>query len=285
MPVAQSVQNLEVRPRTYTMADTKGEGDRSTQRDAVEVQSINGTTFRVDVTIRYRIDAEGGPEFVEEWNTVDQAEQRLIRPTVMSQVRDTGSSIQSSVIFTQEGRRELENAAREALKERFSDEPLVLEAVLIRNVHIPDSYQKSLNQKEIAKQKVEREEFRVQQERKKAQQQIIAAQADAQKRLIRANASARSNYIVGHSLTRDVLVYEYIQNLVLLIAVLIVGLVTCGYYQYLIRKEEHQQERRMQREERDYEFLMRELETDSQPGDGLQDQAENGTGERDQTEK
>lgn len=209
LPVAQSVQNVEVRPRTYTMADTRGEGDKARQ-DAIEVQSVNGTTFRVDVTVRYRVDGGQAPGFVEQWNEIGQAERRLIRPTVRSQVRDTGSAIASSTLFTRTGRQEMERAAREALNERFENEPLVLEAIQIRNVHIPEDYQQSLNEKEIAKQRVQREEFRVQRERRKAQKQIVAAEADARERLIRANATARSNYIIARSLNRNVLVHEYI---------------------------------------------------------------------------
>jgi regulator of protease activity HflC (stomatin/prohibitin superfamily) len=213
LPVAQTVQNVEIRPRTYTMADQQGEGNEPSRADAIGVQSVNGTTFRVDVTIRYRVDASAAAEFVEQWNTVRQAEQRLIRPTVRSQVRDTGGAIQSSVIFTREGRQQLQSAAREALNERFEEEPLVLEAVQIRNVHIPESYQEALNQKEIAKQQVQREQFRVQQQRAQAQRQIIRAEAAARQRLIRANATARSNFVVAQSLNREVLIYQYIQAL------------------------------------------------------------------------
>lgn len=212
LPVAQSVQNVEVRPRTYTMADTKGEGNKA-RRDAIEVQSINGTTFRVDVTVRYRVDGAEASGFVEEWNELGQAERRLIRPTVRSQVRDTGSAIKSSALFTRTGRQEMERAAREALNQRFEEEPLVLEAIQIRNVHIPEAYQQSLNEKEIAKQRVQREEFRVQRERRKAEKQIVAAEADARERLIRANATARSNYVVAQSLNQEVLVHEYIDAL------------------------------------------------------------------------
>jgi len=213
LPVAQSVQNVEIRPRTYTMADQQGEGNEPSRADAVGVQSINGTTFRVDVTVRYRIQADSAAQFVEEWNTVNQVEQRLIRPTVRSEVRDTGGAIQSSVIFTREGRQELQAAAREALNERFQEEPLELEAVQIRNVQIPQSYQQSLNEKEIAKQEVQREQFRVQQQRAQAQREIISAEAAARQRLIRANATARSNFIVAQSLNSDVLIYQYIQAL------------------------------------------------------------------------
>jgi regulator of protease activity HflC (stomatin/prohibitin superfamily) len=213
MPIQQSVQDIEVRPRTYTMVDAQGEGNQENRRDAIEVQSINGTTFRVDVAVQYSIEAENASTFVEEWNNVNQVERRLIRQTVRSSIRDVGGSIQSSNIFTSSGREQLESAATESLRQRFSDEPLVLENVYIRNVAIPDAYQESLNQKEIAKQEVQREQQRVRQQELQAQRQLIRARANAQERLIGANATARSNYIVSQSLNSEVLAYLYTQSL------------------------------------------------------------------------
>src|SRR6056297_939965 len=119
MPIQQSVQNVEVRPRTYTMVDSKGEGNKANKQDAIEVQSINGTTFRVDVAVQYSVEAENASRFVEEWNNVGQVERRLIRQTVRSAIRDVGGSIQSSNIFTSGGRQQLERAATRSLQRRF----------------------------------------------------------------------------------------------------------------------------------------------------------------------
>ena len=213
MPVQQSVQDVEVRPRTYTMVDSKGEGNKANKQDAIEVQSINGTTFRVDVAVQYNIEAENASTFVEEWNDVEQVEQRLIRQTVRSSVRDVGGSIQSSNIFTSSGRQQLKRAATESLRKRVADEPIVLQDVYIRNVAIPDAYQNSLNQKEIAKQEVQREQQKVRQQELQAQRQIIRARANARERLIKANATARSNYIVSQSLSSEVLAYLYTESL------------------------------------------------------------------------
>ena len=137
-PVAQGVQSVEIRPRTYTMSATQGEGNRR-QGDAVTVQTVNGTTVDIDVTVRYRIAAESADTFVVEWNDVEQMEQRLIRPTIRSELRDEAAQVRTSNIYTSRGRELLAQAAREALSAEFDDEPVVLEAVQVRNVDLPDS--------------------------------------------------------------------------------------------------------------------------------------------------
>lgn len=179
LPVRDGVQNVEVRPRTYTMSAVAGEGDNADRNDAVKVTAINGTEHDVDITVRYRVDEDRAARFVTQWNTVDQVEERLIRPTVRSRLRDEAAAIQTSQIYTREGRDRLEEAATQALKSAVEDEAIVLEAVQIRDVTLPSDYAQSLREKERAKVQVEEEENRIEVERKKAEQERIQAQADA----------------------------------------------------------------------------------------------------------
>lgn len=179
IPIMQGIQNVETRPRTYTMSDASGEGQKSTKQDAVVVQTVNGTTVRVDVTVRYRVDHTNADEFVSEWNNVDQMEQRLIRPTVRSELRDEAAAIQTSEIYTTNGREALASAAKEALESEFKDEPILLEVVQVRDVDLPQKIDAALDAKEVAKQRVQVEQERIQQERAKAEQKRIQAQADA----------------------------------------------------------------------------------------------------------
>lgn len=194
-PVGHSVKDVEVRPRAFTMADTQGEGDKPQRQDAVVVTTVNGTTVRVDVTVRYRVEKDSVPRFVSQWNNVDQAEERLIRPTVRDQLRDEAAAIPTNEIYTSDGRQRLANAARQALSSEFSDEAMVLEAVQIRDVDLPKSYDEALNEKEIAKQRVQAEKNRLEQEKIRAEQKRVQAEAQADVVEIRGE-SLRENPIV-----------------------------------------------------------------------------------------
>jgi regulator of protease activity HflC (stomatin/prohibitin superfamily) len=195
VPVKDSVQDVEIRPRTYTMANTQGEGDRPSRADAVTVQTINGTTVEIDITVRYRVQQAGPSTFVTEWRTVGQAEQRLIRPSIRSRLRDEAAGIQTSEIYTSSGRERLGSAAQEKLESAFESEALVLEEVQVRDVDLPGSYDEALNEKEIAKQRVQKKQFEIQQARKEKERQEIRAEADARVIEIRGRA-LRENPIV-----------------------------------------------------------------------------------------
>lgn len=193
-PIQDGVQHVEVRPRTYTMSDTEKEGKKG-REDAVVVQTVNGTTVRVDVTVRYRVNASRADRFVEEWNTVAQLERRLIRPTVRSDLRDEAAAIPTTEIYTARGRERLADVATAALNREFGDEPVTLEAVQVREVDLPPEYDKALDEKEIAKQRVAKERYRVQQERQKKKQRIINAEGKAESIRVRAKAY-RDNPII-----------------------------------------------------------------------------------------
>lgn len=194
IPVAQDVQAVETRPRTYTMSQTQGEGSKS-EADAITVKTVNGTSVKVDVTVRYRIKADEADQFVSDWNNEDQMEDRLIRPTIRSDLRDEASDIQTSDIYTQEGREALTDTAQASLNEEFEGEPIVLEEVQVRNIDLPDSIDKRLDEKEEAKQQVQIENEKIKQEKAKAEQRIVRAEADAEETRITGEA-LRENPIV-----------------------------------------------------------------------------------------
>jgi regulator of protease activity HflC (stomatin/prohibitin superfamily) len=179
------------------MSATEGEGDKS-RADAITVKTVNGSSVDVDVTIRYRINPSQADTFVEDWNREQQMEERLIRPTIRTVLRDEASSLQttgSDAIYTQTGRAALEEAALGALREEFEDEPITLEAVQIRNIDLPDQIDQTLDQKEQAKQQVEVEKEKVRQEQARAEQKIVQAEADAEAIEIRGEA-LRENQVV-----------------------------------------------------------------------------------------
>jgi len=172
------------------MSNTQGEGQKD-RADAIPVKTVNGSSVDVSVTIRYRINEDEADTFVEVWNNEPTLEEKLIRPTLKTVLRDEASGLETTgddAIYTQEGRESLEETATEALEEKFSDEPVILEEVQIRDTVLPSGVQDKLNQKEEAKQQVQVELAQVQQQEAKAQQKIVRAEADAEAINIRGEA-------------------------------------------------------------------------------------------------
>lgn len=211
VPVMQSVQAVETRPRTYTMTNNQGEGSKN-DADAITVKTINGASVDVDVTVRYRIKEKQADKFVQDWNNEQQMEKRLIRPTIRSDLRDEASDIQTTGskegIYTRNAREDLSETARKSLRERFKDEPIILEEVQIRNIDLPDKIDDTLEEKETAKQQIEVEQQRIQQEEAKKKQRIVQAEADAEEVEIAAEADANATRIRGEALEENPIVLD-----------------------------------------------------------------------------
>lgn len=197
IPIMQTVQNVETRPRTYTMTNTEGEGARQ-DTDAVTVKTVNGSSVDVSITVRYTINDKEADTFVSRWSAEKQMEKRLIRPTVKNNLQDEGSSLQTTgdnAIYTDAGREALQATVREALKKEFENQPITLEAVQIRAIDLPKKIDQTLDEKEQAKQQVQVEKEKVKQEKARAKQKIVQARADANATRIRGEA-LRDNAIV-----------------------------------------------------------------------------------------
>ena len=200
-PFAENVVKLSVRPQSYTMSATEGEGEKK-GNDAVEVLTQNGVEVEVDITVRYRLNQDQAVKFYQQWRSLSQVEQRLIRPTVRAQLRTRGGAIPTSEIYTASGQEKLRASVTKVLNEELNGEALVLEEVQIRRIHLPDEYQKAVNEKEIRKQEVQKKQYAIEESKKEAERKRIEAEGDAD-----------ANRIRSQSLTERVLVQNYIEAL------------------------------------------------------------------------
>lgn len=203
----KSVQEVECRQRTYTMSDSEGEGDR-VRADAVVVDSVNGTSHRVDVSIRYSINCENADRFVKRWNDPEQMEERLIRPDVRSDLRDEGASISTLDIFRSEGRERLSETTERTVSENFADEPVTVEAVKVREVTVPDEVRRSLEQRQQAKVEIQTRENEIEVERREAERKRVEAAADADVKEINAEADAEVIRIRSEALRENPIILQ-----------------------------------------------------------------------------
>ena len=187
-PLYYGAETIPTRPQVYTM-DADPEEGAVERQDAVEIITSDGQTMHMDVTVRYRIEAENAVTFYREYRTIDQAQERLMRPTTRSVMRDEASDMSARQAITRDGRIALTEEVENALHQNFEGTGLTLEAVQIRDVHLDEDFQRSLERVEIQ----EAESERV----------VIEAQADAQAEIERAEGQAEAYEIRGEALREN----------------------------------------------------------------------------------
>lgn len=193
---------------------------RSQQQDErLEVLAANGLKIALDTSIRYHVrpdevvplDKELGNDFYSV----------LLRPTLSSQARRVVGRYQPEEIYSTQ-REQIEKQIFEGVSTAIKGRHIDLEAVLIRNVQLPDSIQAAINDKLQAEQAALKMQFVIAQQQADVQREKIAADGAAEAEHIKAQSQADAKRLDGQAtadyqkalkqnLNEDVLRYYQIQ--------------------------------------------------------------------------
>lgn len=195
VPGLQQVIFYDARVKEVTLsAPHEGENRADT---SIRARSKEGLEIGVDVTVQYRIlkeraaklHQEVGPGYLE----------TLIVPQVRSKVRDAvGQYNAAELISTQ--RTALETSVVEGLEETLRRYHIELVSVLLREVRIPESVAKVIEEKQTAEQQVQIEINRRKQAEIAAQRRVIEAQGERDAAILRAEGEARAIELRGRAL-------------------------------------------------------------------------------------
>jgi len=166
---------------------------RSQEREErLDVLAANGLRIELDASIRYHIvpkdavalDRELGVHYYEV----------LVGPTLRSQSRRVVGRYQPEEIYSTQ-RELIERQIREGVEKAIEGRHIVLEAVLIRNVTLPETIQQAINDKLQAEQQALKMKFVLEQAAAQADKQMIEQKAEADRARIAAQSNAETSKI------------------------------------------------------------------------------------------
>jgi regulator of protease activity HflC (stomatin/prohibitin superfamily) len=181
--------------------------------DSIKVQSQEGQQLNLDVVIQYRVKSAEVTALYMDWGgaTITVVEDRIVRQYTRSQVPAITAQYKWEEI-TSGKRLEISDLIRDSLRDEFSRHHLELVSFGIREVHLPGSLQKALNNKIQAQQEAEQQKYQLDQARVKADQARVEAEGEANAMRIRAEAEADSNKVLAGSLTADLIRYQQLKR-------------------------------------------------------------------------
>lgn len=159
--------------------------------EKMDVLSKNGLNIEVELTYRFKPNAERighlhnniGKDYVE----------RIIKPEIRSATREViGQYLPEELYSTK--REAIQVEIFEKTKSNIAKKDLVLDAVLIRSVQLPEKLKTAIEMKLEEEQQSFQYEFKLEKERKEAERKIIEAEAKAE-----------ANRILSASLTDKIL--------------------------------------------------------------------------------
>jgi regulator of protease activity HflC (stomatin/prohibitin superfamily) len=172
--------------------------------EMLNVIAVNGLAIQLDASVRYRIlpyevvamQKEIGPEYYH----------KIIEPVLRSEARRVLGQYTPEEIYSTK-RDAIEREIRTGVQAKITGFHVALDAILIRNVALPDAIRTAIDGKLAREQKVLEERYIG-----------MVKKAEAEQRAIEAKGIADYNNIVAASLSPTILEYERIRQLLQLAA-------------------------------------------------------------------
>ena len=194
-PLAEVIK-YDITTQNYTMSAVADEGEKNGD-DAIKVLSADGLEVSIDLTVLYKVNPTDAPRIHREVGVFYT--DKLVRPLARTRIRDNAVYYDAIALFSTK-RDEFQNRIQRSIEADFAKRGIVLEQLLVRNINLPSSVKKKIEDKINAEQESQKMQFVLSKERQEAERKRVEAQgiADYQK-------------ILQEGLTERQLAYERIK--------------------------------------------------------------------------
>ncbi len=199
--------------------------------EKVQVPSQDKLKTSMDISVTFRLDGSRTPEILQETGMLRDVVSKHVTPKVRSLLREAGKTVkQSQDFYLDSVQQDLQIYMEEGLKSYLEPKGVIVEAVLFRDITLPQVVTTAVIQTKERQEQLEREkaqlkivEQQAQQQVKKAEAKEMAAianasakrtQADAEAYRIskEAEAQAKANEQLAKSVTPELIRYNAIQK-------------------------------------------------------------------------
>ena len=222
IPYAESVTIYKISKQTYTMSISSAEGQVAGD-DSISARTSDGQEIAIDASIIFNVDPTKVIEVHIVWQ--DRYEQDLVRPKSRGIIRDAVAQFRVDEVISTE-RANMAKQIEDVLRLTLSDNGLILDSFVLRNITFSQEYGVSVEQKQIAEQQALQAKFVVESKKQEAEQArqtaqgvadaaVISATGQAEARVIEATAEATALRLIADVLRGNptLLQYQYITNL------------------------------------------------------------------------
>lgn len=159
----------------------------------------DGLTVHLEVSLLYSLKPDKAAAVFQKYGP--QYDKVIVIPQLRSVMRNITSHYRAEDLYTA-NRAKIETEFNESFKEALSDDGILVEGILLRDVRLPDTVKKAIEQKLAMDQQAQQMEYTIRKEKLEADRKRAEAQgiADAQK-------------IIQGTLTENYLRYKWIEAL------------------------------------------------------------------------
>ena len=200
VPLVQHVAVYDLRDHLFT---TVAAPDTATKNEVLTVQTREGLTIGLAVSVRYRLDPQR-LGYIHA-NLAQPVDSEIVVPVVSTAFRDLAPNYIVREVFASK-RDEFRTKSTKTITDRLGSDGIVVKEVLLRDVHLPPEYAKGLEDILVKEQESERMEFETAIYEKQVKIAELQAEAAKAQQLKRAEADAASR-VIGAKAESDAMQY------------------------------------------------------------------------------
>lgn len=164
------------------------------------VPSSEGLIISIDASVLYHLDSSMVAELRKGVNS--NFKETLIIPYIRNEFRDTIAGYEAKTIYSQVGRKEISTKIKSNLVGKLQSRGVIIEDVLLRGLTLPQNLTNSIELKLQTEQNTLQKEF-----------ELLSAKKDAEIEVARAKGVAEANKIIAKSISREYILYLWVQGL------------------------------------------------------------------------
>lgn len=156
LPFVNDWHTFDTKLQNLEMTGESGRGDRRT-RDELLFKTIDGNDIGLDVIIAYRIDPAKAP-FILQYVAQDNRtlREKVVRTVAHSKPRDIFGELKTEEFYVADRREAQAQRAKQILQEMLGPMGIIVEKVLTKDYRFNPEYQKAIEDKKVADQRVEK---------------------------------------------------------------------------------------------------------------------------------
>ncbi len=220
IPLIENIQQMNVRTQKILFTNSPEKyPDIDNVRARLDSASSDLQDVYVDTIVTYSLSKENVAKIYQ--NVWLDYESKKVIPLIINSIKTHTAKFKVSEILT--NREKIKEAVEAELTEWFMKEGIILEWVSLADFNFNLEFKKSIEEKQIAEQKMEKEKYELERIAIQAQQKVKEAEADAEAKVKRAEWEKKAkilewegiesyNKLIKQELSDSVLNYKTLEN-------------------------------------------------------------------------
>jgi len=203
IPLVDEVVIFPTVKKTYEASDTPESSQADFPDVIITALTSDGQKIRVGITARFMIQPGRAAWILQNLGTERDYVEKVVKTEIRGSGRRVPTRFSSYDLYTRRSY-EAQQALFDEIFPKFQENGLILDELVLRNVIFTDEYARTLEEKQIALENITTEKNKLEQEKIRKEQKIVAAEGDAKSIEIRQAALSKNPTIIQ---------WEFVQKL------------------------------------------------------------------------